>query len=92
MAYEPTLVTASPGDSPRAREGTHEFRWGSGTQLGDCTGSSARRFRRVLRAAAHSSPSGDNGDAWAAILARLVDSDTSPIRLTFKQTLFQNYG
>jgi len=49
----------------------------------------ARRFRRVLRAAAHSSPSGDNGDACAAILARLVDSDTSPIRLTFKQTLFK---
>jgi uncharacterized protein (DUF1330 family) len=35
------------------------------------------------------SPSGDNGDACAAILVGLVDSDTSPIRLTFKQTLFK---
>ena len=35
------------------------------------------------------SPLGRNGDACAAILARLVDSDTPPIRLTFKQTLLK---
>src|SRR5579863_2316076 len=35
------------------------------------------------------SSSGDNDDACAAILAGLVHSDTSPIRLTFKQTLFK---